>query len=459
MSNHRPTPHSGPREDSRRRDYDYDEPRPRNGSSRSSTRSRPDENRGQASRTPGRPASDRPSSGRSPSGRPAAERPSSGRPSSNRPSAGRPPSGRPPSRGPTDRRRPVKRRRRSLLPLVFFLALLAVMALLLRSCLSSDEGPGAGSGSYQLSFSSSPLIIGETGEATLEGLPDDFSGDILWSSSATNIVTASGNGKTCSLVAKSKGNASIVAIVDGETFSNTIQVIEPGQVISELTLNQTTATILSGNTLQLTASVTKADQSEGGSISVTWASSNVSVARVTNDGLVTARDVGTAYITATLGNQTASCAVTVEKNPDGTQVTSQEGYEAEPEATGQNTSDTPAQETAATSPSTNTSSSVKVSRLALDQTFGFLSVGETLTLDAAVAPSGVSVTWSSSNPTVATVSPRGVVTAKNPGTALISATAGNLSASYDLTVSAADDGSGSTGTQGPSGDEQVYPEE
>ena len=95
----------------------------------------------------------------------------------------------------------------------------------------------------------------------------------------------------------------------------------------------------------------------------------------------------------------------------------------------------------------------------MDQTFGFLSVGETLTLDAAVAPSGVSVTWSSSNPTVATVSPRGVVTAKNPGTALISATAGNLSASYDLTVSAADDGSGSTGTQGPSGDEQVYPEE
>lgn len=464
VSNHRPTPRSGPREDARRRDYDYDEPRSHGGSSRSSTRPRPEESRSQASRVPGRPASDRPSPGRPSSSRPAAERSNSGRPPSNRPSAGRPapgrgPSGRSSSGRPASGRRPVKRRRRSLLPLVFFLALLAVMALILRSCLSSDEGPGGGSGSYQLNFSSNPLIIGETGEATLEGLPEDFDGDILWSSSAAHIVTASGSGKTCTLTAKSKGSASIVAIVDGdETFSNTIQIIEPGQVISELTLNQTTATILSGNTLQLTASVTKADQSESGSMAVAWASSNVSVARVTNDGLVTARDVGTAYITATLGNQTASCAITVEKNPDGTQVTSQEGYEAEPEASGQNPSGTPAQEAAATPPGTS-ANSVKVTSLALNQTFGFLSVGETLTLGATVAPSGTPIAWSSSNPTVAAVSTKGIVTAKNPGTALISATAGNLSASYDLTVSPAEDTSGSTGAQGPSGDEQVYPEE
>ena len=334
------------------------------------------------------------------------------------------------------------------------------MALILRSCLTSDAGTDAGAGSYQLSFSSSPLIIGETGEATLAGLPEDFSGDILWSSSDTNIVTASGSGKTSSLTGKSKGNATIVAIVDGEPFSSTIQVIEPGQVISELTLNQSTAAILSGNTLQLTASVTKADQSEGGSMAITWASSNVSVARVTNDGLVTARDVGTAYITATLGNQTASCAITVEKNPDGTQVTSQEGYEAEPapEASGQNTSGSSAQQAATTPPSTAAGSSAKVTSLAINQTFGFLSVGETLTLGATVAPSGTSIAWSSSNPTVATVSSKGVVTAKSSGTALISATAGNLSASYDLTVSPAEDTPGSTGTQGASGDEQVYPD-
>ncbi|MBP1758290.1 MAG: Ig-like surface protein [Firmicutes bacterium] len=358
----------------------------------------------------------------------------------------------------------MKRRRRSLLPLFFFLALLAVMALILRSCFFSDAQTGPGN--YQLSFSSSPLIIGEAGEATLEGLPEDFEGDILWSSSATNVVTTSGKGVTCSLTAKSAGTASIVAIVGGETYSNTIQIIEPGQVISGLTLNQTTATILSGNTLQLTAAVTKADQSESDSMTVTWASSNVSVARVTNDGLVTARDVGTAYITATAGNQTASCAITVQKNPDGQQVTSQEGYETEPEpeASSQNPSDNSNQEASTSPPNTTASNntgtnSVTVTSLAINQTFGFLSQGENLTLGATVSPSGTAITWGSSNPAVATVSNKGVVTAKNVGTALITATAGKLSASYELTVTTQDDSSDTSGTQGPSGDEQIYPEE
>jgi uncharacterized protein YjdB len=336
--------------------------------------------------------------------------------------------------------------------LVFFLALLAVMALILRSCLSPEES--SGSGNYQLNFSSSPLIIGETGQATLEGLPEDFSGDVLWSSSATNIVTVSGSGKTCSLTAKAKGDASIVAFVAGETYTSTIQVIEPGQVISKLTLNPTNAVILSGNSQQLTASVTKTDQSESGNMAVAWASSNVSVARVTNDGLVTARDVGTASITATLGNQTASCTITVQKNPEGQQVTSQEGYEAEPEAAG-----TPNQQAAASPPSTPAGGSATVTSLAMNQTFGFLSEGETLTLGATVTPSSASIAWSSNNPTVATVSPQGIVTAKSPGSALISATAGSLSASYDLTVTPPDDSSASTGGQGPSGDEQIYPEE
>lgn len=457
MSNHRPSSRSGSWEDSRRRDYEYDEPRPRSGGSRGNIHSRSNEERVPASRTPGRPSSDRPASGRASTGRPTSSRPPSGRtspgrPSSDRPGSGRPPSGRPPSGRPASGRRPVKRRRRSLLPLVFFLALLAVMALILRSCLSPEEG--SGSGNYQLSFSSSPLIIGETGQATLEGLPEDFSGDILWSSSAPNIVTVSGSGKTCSLTARSKGNASIVAIVAGETHTSTIQVIEPGQVISKLTLNQPTAVILSGNSLQLTATVTKEDQSESGNMAVAWVSSNPSVARVTNDGLVTARDVGTASITATLGNQTASCAITVQKNPEGQQVTSQEGYEAEPEAAG--TSD---QQATASPPDATAGGSAAVTSLIINQTFGFLSEGETLTLGATVTPSGTSIAWSSNNPTVATVSPQGVVTAKSPGTALISATAGNRSASYNLTVTPPDDSSGSTGAQGPSGDEQIYPEE
>ena len=452
MSNHRPPSRSGSWEDNRRRDYEYDEPRPRS-SARSGTQSRTSESRSQAPRTSGRPSSDRPGTGRVPSGRPSSGRTPTGRPPSDRPGSDRAPAGRPPSGRPT--RRPVKRRRRfPLLPLLFFLALLAVMALILRACLSPGESSSPGN--YQLNFSSSPLIVGETGQATLNGLPEEFAGDILWSSSATNIVTVSGSGSTCTLSAKTKGEASIVAIVDGVTYSSTIQVIEPGQVISELTLNQTTAVILSGNTLQLTASVTKEDQSEGGNVAVTWVSSNLSVARVTNDGLVTARDVGTASITATLGNQTASCAITVQRNSDGQQVTSQEGYEMvpEPEAAG-----TTQQQASASPPGTASGNDIMVTSLAFHQTFGFLNVGETLTVGATVNPSNAAITWSSNDPAVATVSPQGVVTAKSPGKALISAAAGTFSVSYNLTVDAPDDSSTSAGIQGPSGDDQIYPED
>lgn len=60
---------------------------------------------------------------------------------------------------------------------------------------------------------------------------------------------------------------------------------------------------------------------------------------------------------------------------------------------------------------------------------------ETATITATTTPSGQHVTWSSSNPAVATVS-GGVITAVAVGTAVVTATSGNYSASCAVTVTA-----------------------
>ncbi len=72
----------------------------------------------------------------------------------------------------------------------------------------------------------------------------------------------------------------------------------------ELTLDKTTLTLVVGDSYELTA------DTYGGSGSVTWTSSNESVAKVSR-GTVTARKKGTATITAIYSGRTATCKVTV----------------------------------------------------------------------------------------------------------------------------------------------------
>ena len=85
---------------------------------------------------------------------------------------------------------------------------------------------------------------------------------------------------------------------------------------------------------------------------------------------------------------------------------------------------------------------VNVTGVTLAQTEGVLTVGETLTLTATIAPANAtdkSVTWTSSDASVATVDANGVVTARGLGTATITATATNGTAdtSDDLTTTCA----------------------
>lgn len=120
---------------------------------------------------------------------------------------------------------------------------------------------------------------------------------------------------------------------------------------------------------------------------ITWKSSDISVATVSSSGLVTAKANGTTTITATTSNGKKATA-TVTVNID-----------------------------------------VPVSSVALNRSSATLiQIGETISLTATVQPSNATnktITWSTSNSSVATVSSSGVVTAKSNGTATITAASSN----------------------------------
>ena len=99
-------------------------------------------------------------------------------------------------------------------------------------------------------------------------------------------------------------------------FSGTVitVVISKGPILpGGVTLDKSSASLDIGATVQLKATVTPSDAHDK---SVTWSSSNTSVATVSSSGLVTAKAPGTATITVKTnsGGKTATCTVTV-KNP------------------------------------------------------------------------------------------------------------------------------------------------
>jgi uncharacterized repeat protein (TIGR02543 family) len=132
--------------------------------------------------------------------------------------------------------------------------------------------------------------------------------------------------------------------------------------------------------------------------SVSWKSSNTSVATVSSNGTVTGVRVGTATITVTTanGNKTATCAITV--NP------------------------------------------VSVTGVSLDKNYVDLLIGDTETLTPTITPANAAnktVSWKSSNTAVATVSTSGTVTGVKAGTVRITVTTadGGKTAFCDVTVS------------------------
>ena len=185
----------------------------------------------------------------------------------------------------------------------------------------------------------------------------------------------------------------------GENRSVTLYAVWAVIPVTSITLNQTTATLKKGETLTLTATVAPSDAANK---SVTWSSSNTSVATVSTSGVVTAIGEGTAVITVKTadGGKTASCTVAVAHTHSYTGTY----YEtAHPHKAYSKCSCGEISYTGATQKVASCTSCYPVTGVTLDKTTATLKKGETLALAVTVSPSDAankSFTVTSSNPAV-----------------------------------------------------------
>lgn len=247
--------------------------------------------------------------------------------------------------------------------------------------------------------------IGESFKLAYTLLKDpDFKGEIdesvTWSSS--NEACASVDPKTGEILALGDGETVIRVSSDtgGFVAACTLSVGKGIVKVTGVSLNQDRLELTVGHAVQLVAAVTPSDAKTK---TVNWSSDNRFVADVDKDGNVLASSEGTATITATTldGGYTATCKVIVS---------------AEPEKPGANV----------------TGVSLNASSLSLNK-------GEEAVLAAVVSPSSAinkSVTWSSSDATVATVTNDGTVKAGIAGVATITVTTdeGGYTATCEVTV-------------------------
>lgn len=234
--------------------------------------------------------------------------------------------------------------------------------------------------------------IGASEKLTATVLPAEANANVIWSSSNEAVAKVAADG---TVTAAADGTATITATAGGKSaVCNVIVKTTPDIVeVASLALSKSALSFDTiGASETLTAAILPANATDK---SVTWTSSNSNVAAVVN-GTVKAAGNGTAVITAKAGNKTALCNVTVSQK--------------------------------ATKISLNKSS------------LTFKKIGASEKLTAAVEPSAAadkSVTWSTSNSKVATVS-NGTVKAAGNGTATITAKAANgLKAECKVTVSQA----------------------
>ena len=239
---------------------------------------------------------------------------------------------------------------------------------------------------------SARIAVNDTETLTVTIAPANATNkNTTWNSSNTNAATVDNNGR---VTGRAEGTATISAVTSDGAFTASCAITVHTVAVAGVTM-KTSATVGIGGSETLTPTVIPANATNK---SVTWASSNTSVALIDSNGRVTGRAEGTANITAVTadGTFTATCVVKVSPN-------------------------TP------------------VSGVSLNKTSMTLTQGASEKLTASVTPSGAtnkSVSWTSSNADVASVDNAGTVTARSAGTALITVKTadGGKTASCTLTV-------------------------
>ncbi len=230
------------------------------------------------------------------------------------------------------------------------------------------------------------LFIGQTDKLTATVEPANTTdATIVWSSDNDEIAMVAEDG---TVTAVSVGVANITATC-GEV-STTCKVTVKPIVASSITLNAEDMTLFIGQTDKLTAIVEPENATDA---TIVWSSDNEDVAKVSADGTVTAVSVGVANITATCGEVSATCKVTV--NP------------------------------------------IQVSSIELSLEDMTLYIGSTATLTAKVYPENATnreIAWSSADPSIVSVDTSGLLSALQIGETIVTASCGDISATCKVRV-------------------------
>jgi uncharacterized protein YjdB len=255
-----------------------------------------------------------------------------------------------------------------------------------------DDPTGPTVSSVQVAPATATLSVG--GTVQLTATARDASGNavtttITWSSDSPAVAAVNTSGLVTGVAA---GTAVITATAGGQSATASITVQVP---VAAVEVTPATATIGTGETVQLTAALEDASGNPLTGRTVTWSSSNDGVATVNATGLVTGVAAGPATITATSEGVSGSASITVQEPVASVDVT-------------------PAIDT--------------------------VRAGTTLQLtatprDAGGNPlTGRTITWSTSDGAVATVDTDGLVTGEGNGTATITAEVEGQDGTADVTV-------------------------
>ncbi|MDE6809929.1 MAG: Ig-like domain-containing protein [Muribaculaceae bacterium] len=240
--------------------------------------------------------------------------------------------------------------------------------------------------SLTLSASSLTMTTGRTAQLSVSIEPDNAKDvQIEWSSSDEEIATVDENGLVTAIgageavITAKSGNVAVTCRV-------TVELLKP----ESLTLEQSSVSVLTGETKQLKATILPED----GDFTVEWSVADTNVATITADGLLTAVSAGETTVTAKCGELTAGCKVYVTRN------------------------------------------TIAVESISLSESAVTLTAGEETVLTVTISPADATdptVMWATSDETVATVT-NGTVKAVGEGSATITASVGDKKAECRVTV-------------------------
>jgi cytochrome c5 len=208
----------------------------------------------------------------------------------------------------------------------------------------------------------------------------------------------------------SAGTTTLTASIDGKSATITVTVTNESTTVASVVITPSNPSIMVGNEVQFTAVMKNAQGTVLSGKTVTWGSSNYLVGyQMNTTGLVYGREAGTSVISATSEGVTGTTVLTV-------------GAKAAP-----------------------------VAYVGVTPTPSTIAVGGTVQLSAQLRDAsgniltGRTITWSSANSAIASVSASGLVTGKSAGTTTVSATADGVSGSATVNVTGTGGGGGGGG--------------